>query len=294
MSYQLAKHKELGSHSSPAYYLNTFTDGKMVSCAGDNILASWDLQTMMPHNFMVKLDGHPYSCAYDTSTDLLFIGTSTGKLHWINCAEKQEVKLFDLHKKAIYDITPVDNCLYVSSGDGSISVWNISNKTLVRHVPISDNKLRRFEINGKNELLLSDSNGVIHLLDKDLNEQLTINVNDKAVNVCRFYKDYVIAGGWDAHLRFFNRESGTLIKEIPAHNFAIYDLQINHEHGVLASASRDKTIKLWDLRTLELMQRVDHKLGGHNRSVNALKWMCDVLVSTGDDGKVIAWDLRKS
>lgn len=294
MKFHLAKHKELGSHSAPAYYLNTFIDGKIISCAGDNILASWDLTSMMPHNFMVKLEGHPYACVYDVSSDLLFIGTSAGKLHWINCAGKKELKLFDLHKKAIYDMAVFNDCLYVSSGDGSLSIWDINDMALLRHVPISDNKLRRFDIVEGNDLLLSDSNGILHKLDSNLNELLTIDINDKAVNVCRFYKDYIIAGGWDAHLRFFNRSTGELIKAIAAHNFAIYDLQINHEHGVLASASRDKTIKLWDLKTLDLLQRVDHKMGGHTRSVNALKWMCDVLVSTGDDGKVIAWDLRKA
>ena len=43
-----------------------------------------------------------------------------------------------------------------------------------------------------------------------------------------------------------NAKSYTLIKSIPAHNYAIYDIVFSPNAKLFATASRDKTVKIWD------------------------------------------------
>jgi WD40 repeat protein len=58
---------------------------------------------------------------------------------------------------------------------------------------------------------------------------------------------------------------------------------------LIATASRDKQIYLWDVRSGKRLLT----LAGHQRSVNALQWVDEgVLASAGDDGVIKVWHLE--
>jgi len=59
---------------------------------------------------------------------------------------------------------------------------------------------------------------------------------------------FLLTGGRDAHLNIWQTDSYELIKSIPAHNWAIYDIVFNPDTTLFATASRDKTIKIWDAK----------------------------------------------
>ncbi|MBK8425147.1 MAG: hypothetical protein IPL27_03820 [Lewinellaceae bacterium] len=55
-----------------------------------------------------------------------------------------------------------------------------------------------------------------------------------------------------------------------------------------ATASRDKTLKIWDSATFTLLKVVDTiRDGGHINSVNRLLWLPECLVSASDDRSAI-------
>ena len=91
-------------------------------------------------------------------------------------------------------------------------------------------------------------------------------------------------------IRIWDWKKGQLINEIPAHNFVVYDLVTNQTGSIVISASRDKTLKVWDTETMSFLQRIDHKLAGHRHSVNVIipldthKW-----VSASDDKRILIW-----
>ena len=72
------------------------------------------------------------------------------------------------------------------------------------------------------------------------------------------------------------------------HKECVYTIQHNRNH--LVSGSRDKTIRVWDLRTLRLKEPVLH---GHTASVLCLQFddrpEQDIIVSGGSDAFVIVW-----
>ena len=60
------------------------------------------------------------------------------------------------------------------------------------------------------------------------------------------------------------------------------------------TASRDKTIKIWDAFSADVLKRIERKDGGHSHAVNDL-WKKDEMnfVSTGDDKRIIWWEMNE-
>ena len=61
--------------------------------------------------------------------------------------------------------------------------------------------------------------------------------------------------------------------------------------GLLASASRDRTVKLWNPSAGECLKTLE----GHSNSVLTVAWRFDgkLLASGGADDKIILWDPKK-
>lgn len=79
-----------------------------------------------------------------------------------------------------------------------------------------------------------------------------------------------------------------------AHNDAVNAVAFNESSEyVLATASADKTIGLWDLRNLKLRL---HSFEGHDGEVTSLAWSPheeSILASASHDRRIILWDLSR-
>ena len=110
----------------------------------------------------------------------------------------------------------------------------------------------------------------------------------------------ILSGSRDAHLaawQFSSLES-SLLHTIPAHNFTINSMSYHADWQLLATASRDKTIKLWDAQQLRLLKVLDPQkaeMEAHTHSVNTLLWLDynDLLISAGDDRTIMAWQMAE-
>ena len=100
-----------------------------------------------------------------------------------------------------------------------------------------------------------------------------------------------MSGSRDGHLNVHaiaNRFE--LVKRIPAHNFAVYDIKFNPDNTMFVTASRDKSFKVWDATTYTVLDKTDFKKGGHKASVNAVLWTKNnQIVTTGDDRSIKVW-----
>ena len=81
---------------------------------------------------------------------------------------------------------------------------------------------------------------------------------------------------------------------IPAHMFTINDIVFSPDGKLMATAGRDKHIKIWDAEAFNLLKVIDReKFGGHINSVNKLFWSNwnNYLISCGDDKAVMVWEI---
>jgi WD40 repeat protein len=79
--------------------------------------------------------------------------------------------------------------------------------------------------------------------------------------------------------------------------YTINSLQLLGGTGLFATASRDKSIRIWDNETYELKKVISPEKGaGHSHSVNCLLYFGanNYLVSGSDDRKLIAWQLTET
>ncbi len=104
-----------------------------------------------------------------------------------------------------------------------------------------------------------------------------------------FSKDsrYVIAGGKDARVTIWDANTGTLLRSNRGHKGDITDVAIRDDN-VIASASKDKTIRLWEFNGNFIREFI-----GHRREVMAIDFSNDgtKIASGSADGTVKEWDV---
>lgn len=103
---------------------------------------------------------------------------------------------------------------------------------------------------------------------------------------------YVAEGttGVRGRVRVLNAVDGALMASWEAHGDLIYDLSLSTNGTILATASADKMVKIWDLGTRKEIARLE----GHSSAVYgvALNGDATQVVSAGADKQLRVWDVK--
>ena len=99
-------------------------------------------------------------------------------------------------------------------------------------------------------------------------------------------------GNWDGNISLWRKEnngSHKLIKTFADHDDAISQIKYSPDGKIIASASWDKTIKLWHADTGKLV----NTLSGHEDGVNSITFTPDskTLISGGEDKTIKIWNI---
>jgi WD40 repeat protein len=284
-------------HRGAVYALGGQDDEhRFLSGSGDGRVVQWDLRS--PDQGELVADAvHPvFSVHHDGGRKRLIIGNEHGGLHVIDLVEREEIRLLQAHQKGIFNILALSgDRIACAAGDGSLSIWQVPSMELIRRIPLCEEKLRGMEVDASGRwLAVACGDGRLRVLDTtDLNEHHTIDAHAKGAASVAWHprKPVLISGGRDGFLRFWHSDEGFRpLHEIPAHRANIYGIRFNAEATICATASRDKSVKVWDAATFEVQARLDLKAGGHTHSVNDVRWCADgSLLSCGDDKRIIRW-----
>lgn len=298
------QHRLIG-HKDCLYSLLADTaSGFFFTAGGDGLVARWDLSQPADATLAAKVDDNVYSMLNWPVGKALLLGTHTGGLHLIDLADNRELHLYRINPAPLFSMEWSRKQLFVAHGDGFVSRWSSDGAyslLLDWHVQAAGAALRCLAVHPSDEMLVvGSSDHSIRLLNRDGQEQMQFVGHNNSVFSLLWLAGgkYLLSGSRDAHLAVWETASGKLLDKIPAHLFTINHLLHIPELGVVASAGRDKSIKLWDDKTLELLKVADYeKFPGkaHSHSVNKLAWHAPTnqLLSVGDDRKFIIWALQK-
>lgn len=202
------------------------------------------------------------------------------------------------HNSAAYCISEsaLPNIIYTGGADQVVIEWDLSGE----HQPkiISDVKAIVYSlcfIPEKNYLIIGESKGGIHILN--LNEkreikffvqtlQAIFDIKYSPANKC-FY-----SATWDGSISAWSLEDLTLIKNIPLCKEKIRAIDINATETLMAVACGDGTIRIFNLQTLEEIQKLD----AHQGSTYSVKFHPNgrYLLSGAKDAMLNIYDIPKS
>ena len=290
------KNKEILGHSGAVYACITKGD-YIYTGSSDKYLTRWKISDGSQDKFAIKFDHSVYAMNI-TKDDFLVVGLSSGALHFFDINKRKEIKFYTQHKKAIFSIqyNLIKNHIYVADADGNLSIWKSDGSKLLIYLPLGCGKVRSIDVLIDGSCFaLACQDGKIRVFESEFfNEISSMNAHKEGVNSLLFHplnNNQLISGGKDALLKLWDWKSGKELKSIAAHNYAIYRISSIKCGELIVTASRDKNIKLWN-SSLDILKRIDYKLGGHNHSVNDLCIIDEsTFVSCSDDKRIIIWNL---
>jgi WD40 repeat protein len=304
MQIRVKKITQLTGHNGAIYSL---AEGEakhlLLSAAGDGWIVQWDLVNSEVGRLVAKADKNLFAMQYALRpSQNLLLGDMDGGLHWINLKNAALQNNIAKHQKGIFDIKIINNHAITIGGDGFLHRWNLQNKTITDSLQLSYQSLRCMDFSAaKNEIAIGSSDRNIYLLDATSLSLKTVisQAHTNSVFAVQYSPDsqYLVSGGRDAMLNVWHLEKE--IKNIAtqaAHLYTINKILFHHEGKFFATASRDKTIKIWDSQTFQLLKVIDViKFGGHVGSVNTLFWSAynHWLISGSDDKTLIVWEIEE-
>jgi WD40 repeat protein len=297
---QIKKLAEFNGHQHPIYTLEAAPEhGRFFSAGGDKTIVEWDIKDPSLGIPIAQFNFTIYSLCCIAHKKILLAGTSEGGIHVIDLNSKKEIRYIQLPDEGIFDIRYSDahQLVVASTSKGKLILISPVDFSISETIPLSTEKIRNVAFNTTRPYLyVACSDTKVYVIDLDTNKCIYEYIGHNwAINALYYCedKDELITCSKDAHIRIWDiKKQFELIKNIPAHNYAIYRILYNSHLKIFATAARDKTIKLWN-EEFDIIVRINKEdFEGHSNSVNTILWLDDNrLLSAGDDRKIILWQI---
>lgn len=265
------------------------------------MVVEWDLDLPKDGKLIAKLPHSVYALTVDRERNLLVIGHNFEGIHVIDLNENKEIWNLKMTDQAIFDIKVFGNEIFVGTGDGVLAVIDIEERSVKKHIKLSSKSIRVMSIAAeKRQLALGLSDHSIKILDLSDNFKPLANLigHTNSVFALNFSPDekYLVSGGRDAHMKFWESENYTLSESIVAHMYAINYLSFKEDGKYLVTCSMDKSIKVWDAENYKLMKVIDKaRNAGHGTSINKVLWSTYMgqVISISDDRTISIWQIEE-
>lgn len=297
----LKKTAHLTGHNASIFALCKGQEaGTFLSGAGDGWMVEWQVQHPDLGRLLAKTDTQIFSMILLPEQQKIVAGDMNGGVHWVDLRQSERTRDIAHHGKGVFGILQAGDFVYTIGGDGILTKWSASEGRSLESLHLSNQSLRCIDYSkARNELAIGGSDNNIYLLDASTFEirQTLLRAHDNSVFAVRYHPNapVLLSGGRDAHLKLWDLDRlMDPLNNQPAHLFTINDICFPQETSWFATASRDKTIKIWDAQSFQLLKVLDTiRSGCHVNSVNALLYLPEsgTLVSCSDDRSIILWEV---
>jgi serine/threonine protein kinase len=190
-------------------------DGTIIAASGDGkVIDMWSIPS---GKFLASIQAPaPQISEIRFSPDgrLLAEGGNDGAVYLWNVADQSQFAELASHKSAVHSVafSPDGSHLATADATGVINLWNVSNASTTPYKSMSAS-------------------------------------DQKAINDMVFTQDgnYLLAASDDNGIGVWNATSGELSSTLTGHTDAVVGLALSHDGKTLASASKDGTIRLWQI-----------------------------------------------
>ncbi|MCB9420064.1 MAG: helix-turn-helix domain-containing protein [Ardenticatenaceae bacterium] len=277
------------------------TDETILASGGYNgEICLWDAST---GKLIKKVTGNRvwiYALAFQPDGERLATGGFYGSVRVWNTQDMSLQYVLDGHSSSVHAIafSADGSKLVTSSRDGSIRIWDLTNgaclHTLQHGEPDSDIHIA-LQPNGNLLVSCSEEDSFIKLWDVETGKSLACVDSHSlgSISIAFDSQGKILARGNNQgliELWKIDRTAGPqYFKSLIGHQHHVETLSFAHE-GLLATLSLGGGIKLWDMRTGELLKM----LKGYSRLVGATTFSPDgqLLIQGDANGMIRIWDLK--
>uniref|UniRef100_A0AAR2IUW5 Notchless protein homolog 1 n=1 Tax=Pygocentrus nattereri TaxID=42514 RepID=A0AAR2IUW5_PYGNA len=278
----------------------------LASGSGDTTVRFWDLTTETPHHTARGHTNWVLSIAWSPDGKKLASGCKNSQiLLWDPVTGQQIVKSLTGHTKWItwlcwepLHLNPECRYLASSSKDCSIRIWDTvlgrCDKILTGHTQ----SVTCVKWGGDGLLYTSSQDRTIKVWRaKDVRQKGSSLCGSKsAKSNIYFYgegAERLVSGSDDFTLFLWNpAEEKKPVARLTGHQALVNEVLFSPDTRLVASASFDKSIKIWDGKTGKYLT----SLRGHVGAVYQVAWSADsrLLVSGSSDSTLKVWDVKTS
>lgn len=297
LNIQVNKLQTLTGHNDCIYALAEGSDPRyFYTGSGDGMVVQWDLDNPKDGKLIAKLAHSIYAISVDKERNLLFIGHNFEGIHAIDLNKNKEAWSLKITDQAIFDIKCVGKNLFVATGDGILTVVDIEEKSLIKHVKLSSNSARVMAVNLDNDnLAIGFSDHTIKVIDTTNFQPIRVlegHANSVFALAYSPTQDTLISGGRDASLKYWDTKTYKQTDNVVAHLFAINYLSFREDGKYFITCSMDKSLKVWDADSHKLLKVIDKaRHAGHATSINKVLWSTynESIISVSDDRCISIW-----
>jgi WD40 repeat protein len=300
---RIHKIQEYAGHAGSLYGIAIDVGGNRLFTAGDDgLVVQWQIATAQQDGIALMRSARAiYALLYIPEKNMLVAGTSDGMVYIMDTVLGKNIETYRADTQPVYGLhyDVASEQLVILHSQGAISLYSLQDFRVNATIVVANAHLRSLCTlpTAPQQLLIGTSENTILAFDIRARKTLhhwTAHENSVFALMAHPTGAYLLSGGRDAHLCVWDmQQNWAAIARIPAHNFTINDIAFAPNAALFATASRDKTIKIWDSQTFQLLKVIDHaRNAGHTHSVNRLRFLPDgSLLSLGDDRRIIRWQI---
>ena len=233
------------------------------------------------------------SISLSSSNVHLLSGSSDGKVKCYNLTKSHEIASIDPSNSPIVSVLFTRDEFYgvVGSQDGRIHLWDLNTYHIVYSIRLHNNLLKCMALSSCNKYIYTGSaDHTIKIWNiRDQYEEFTIKAHLKPVTCIHVnpINSLIISGSEDEMINLWASKGRFFEKYLQGHSLEIHAVASSQSY--IATASGDKTIKLWNSRNLT----EEGEFKEHKDRVFCLVFTNDgrKLISGSRDCNVIIWDV---
>lgn len=271
-------------------------EGSFFSSGGDGQVVLWQTKNSDLGKRVAQLTQSVYALWLDQQRDKLWIGHNFDGIVVIDLADQQIWKTFPLGNVAIYALHGNADFVWAGDGHGRVIQWSTETGEIQAVWQAGNERIRSLAYdNSLGRLYVGSSDQHIRVWDVPKGEWVgEWKAHEGSVfGLVLTHQSKLISVSRDARINVWSADFSLDIS-IPAHMYAIHAAAISSDGRWLATGSMDKSVKIWDLTTFQLVKVIDKgRFVGHGTSINAIMWLPNTweFIAASDDRSLSHWSI---